>query len=99
MAEYQIDHRCNTAPMYRPFDGDRSGSESPTRVEVDGELFDVAPVRDRPGQYRFTWVSGPNSGYGFSAGTSDGRAMSSAEMDAGIRKFLAQVDPETGYIE
>jgi hypothetical protein len=85
--------------MYRPFGGDRPELEPPTSVEVDGEVFDVAAERDRPGQYRFMWVSGPNSGYGFSVGTSDGRAMSSAEMEAGIRNFLAQVDPETGHIE
>jgi len=73
--------------------------EHPTRVEVDGEVFDVVACRDRPGQYHFTWVSAPNPGYGFSSGNSDGRAMSDADIEASIRNFLAQVDPETGYIE
>jgi hypothetical protein len=72
---------------------------SPTRVEVDGHVFDVAASRNRPGQYHFDWVSGPNSGYGFSVGTSDGREMNNAETEAAIRGFLAQVDPKTGYLE
>ena len=71
----------------------------PTRVEVDGEVFDVAARRDRPGQYQFGWVSGPNPGYGFGVGTSDGGQMSSAEIEDTIRDWLARVDPETGYIE
>ena len=85
--------------MFRPFDGDRPELDPPTSIWVDGEVFEVAAERDRPGQYRFTWVSGPNSGYGFSVGTSDSRPMSNADMEAGIRNFLAQVDPETGYIQ
>ena len=73
--------------------------EPSTRVEVDGEVFDVIARRNRPGQYHFAWASGPNPDYGFSSGTSDGRAMSSADIEASIRDFMAQVDPETGYIE
>ncbi|MDQ1641958.1 MAG: hypothetical protein QOJ90_1309 [Actinomycetota bacterium] len=73
--------------------------EPPTRVEVDGEVFDVAARRDRPGQYHFAWLSGPNPDYGFSSGASDGREMTSADIEACIRNFLAQVDPKTGYIE
>ncbi len=71
----------------------------PTRVEVDGEVFDVAVRRDRPGHYYFDWVSGPNSGYGFVTGISDGRVMGSAEIEESIRNFLSLVDRETGYIE
>jgi len=85
--------------MYRPFPDDGAEQEPGTRVEVDAEVFDVVARRDRPGQYHFAWVSGPNPGYGFSSGTSDGREMGNAEIVASIRNFLAQVDPETGYIE
>lgn len=87
--------------MYRPLSelNEEPEWEPPTRVEVDGEVFDVAAERDRPGQYHFDWVSGPNSGYGFAVGTSDGRTMSSAVIEDAIRDFLAGVDPETGYIE
>ncbi len=86
--------------------------EPPTRVEVDGETVDAVASRDRPGQYHYTWVSGPNPGHGFSTGSShrrvfsthtcvfsDGRAVSSADIEASIRLFLSQVDPEIGYIE
>jgi hypothetical protein len=85
--------------VWRPWTDEEPEVEPPTRVEVDGEVFDVVARRDRPGQYHYTWVSGPNPGYGFSAATSDGRALSNADFEASIRNFLAQVDPETGSIE
>jgi hypothetical protein len=85
--------------VFRPFPDDEAEQEPATRVEVDGELFDVASARDRPGQYHFAWVSGPNPGYGFSSGSSDGPTMSNVELEATIRNFLEQIDPETGYID
>jgi hypothetical protein len=85
--------------VWRPWTGDDAGLEQLPRVEVDGEVFDVAVRRDAPGQYHYTWVSGPNPGYGFSTGNSDGGAMSDADIVAAIRNFLAQVDAETGHIE
>lgn len=72
---------------------------SSVRVEVDGEVFDVVARGDRPGQYDYTWTSGPNPGYGFGSASSDGRASTMADHEAAIRNFLSQVDPETGYIE
>ena len=72
---------------------------APTRLEVDGEAFDVTARRDHPGQYDYTWTSGPNPGYGFSSASSDGRAATTADHEEAIRNFLAQVDPDTGYIE
>jgi hypothetical protein len=44
-------------------------------------------------------VSGPNPGYGFSAATSDGSRLDALQLEDVIRNFLAQVDPETGYID
>ena len=99
MGALQGSVRCQTERMWRPWPDEEAGVEPSTRVEVDGEVFDVVARRNRPGQYHFAWVSGPNPDYGFSSGTSDGRAMSSADIEASIRDFLAQVDPETGYIE
>ncbi|GAA0433518.1 hypothetical protein Acor_07690 [Acrocarpospora corrugata] len=72
---------------------------SSVRVEVDGEVFDVVARGDRPGQYDYAWISGPNPGYGFGSARSDGGASTMADHEAAIRSFLAQVDPETGYIE
>lgn len=69
------------------------------RIEVDGELFEVSERPDRPGQYDFSWLSGPNPDYGFSSASSDGSAMGRGDFEDEIRSFLAQVDPETGYIE
>jgi hypothetical protein len=73
--------------------------QTPIRVTVDGELFEVAASADHPGQYHFAWLSGPNEGYGFSESRSDRKAMSEREIQESIRRFLVQVDPETGYIE
>ncbi|MET7423724.1 hypothetical protein [Dactylosporangium sp. NPDC005555] len=68
------------------------------RLEVDGQVFSVAGRPERPGQYDYTWVSGRNPGYGFSSARSDAAPPTTAEHVAAIRGFLAQIDPETGYI-
>lgn len=92
---------CHSDPVFRSWSEMREEPEwrTPFRIEVDGEQFDVSASRDRPGHYRFDWVSGRNAGYGFSAGSADGRSMRDSEIENAIRSFLAQVDPETGYIE
>lgn len=69
------------------------------RVEVDGQVFEVAERVGEAGQYDFTWVSGADPEYGFSSRTSDGSALSESDLVESIRGFLAQVDPATGYIE
>ena len=69
------------------------------RLVVDGEEFDVRERPDRPGQYDFAWVSGPNAGYGFTSARSDGAPETRAGLQDLIRNFLAQVDPGTGFIE
>lgn len=87
---------------WRPFPTRRLGdpaAEPPVRVSVDGEDFDVTASADRPGQYHYDWVSGPNAGYGFTSASSDGRPSTLADHEECIRNFLEQVDPETGYIE
>ena len=82
--------------MRRPAD---SAAEPPVRVSVDGEDFDVTAAPDRPGQYHYDWVSGPNAGYGFTSASSEGRPSTVADHEESIRNFLEQVDSETGYIE
>ncbi|WP_020391372.1 hypothetical protein [Kribbella catacumbae] len=74
-------------------------TEAPIRIEVDGQVFEVQVSPDLPGQYDFTWLSGPNPGYGFSSRSSDGSVLSTSDFEESIRSFLAQVDPATGYIE
>lgn len=72
------------------------------RVTVDGEVFDVSLSTEHPGQYHFTWLSGPKrpqGGYGFGTRRSDGGALSEHDIQALIRDFLMQVNPDTGYID
>lgn len=104
MSHRRAAHVCSArgtiGPVYRPLpEMHQPEWGPPTRVEVDGEVFEVSASRNRPGQYHLAWVSGPNADYGFSVGTSDGLAISDAETTDAIRGFLAQVNPETGYIE
>ena len=70
-------------------------------------MIDVREMRgddDRPiGRHvlRYTWISGPNDGYGFEHTLSDRLAsdVSRTEMQRQIEFFLAQVDPTTGFID
>ena len=63
------------------------------RLHVDGEDFVVTP---RDGGLDFTWVSGPHDPpYGFSSGAG---SMSGTQMRAAIARFLAEIDPDTGYL-
>jgi hypothetical protein len=86
---------------WRPFPTRRpaTSAEPSVRVSVDGEDFEIQASADRPGQYRYDWISGPNAGYGFTSASSDGRPSTMSDHEAAIRNFLSLVDPETGYIE
>ncbi|WP_228386662.1 hypothetical protein [Ornithinicoccus halotolerans] len=63
-------------------------------LEVDGELFAIRP--EQAGGTGYTWLSGPNPGYGF--GLSPARNLSLDEHRANIRDFLANIDPATGHL-
>ena len=63
-------------------------------VEVDGEVFAIRP--DKQGGTDYTWLSGPNPGYGF--GLSPTRNLSLEEHQGNIRAFLADINPATGYL-
>jgi hypothetical protein len=73
--------------------------ETAIHLEVDGEVFTVAARTGRPGQYDYTWISGRDPEYGFTSARSDGQPSTKAEHMAAIRSFLAQIDPETGYLD
>lgn len=65
------------------------------RIVVDGETFDV----DKQGSSNhLSWISGPNAGYGFAVGRSDGAALTQDQAGAEVRRFLAAIDPATGYL-
>jgi len=74
--------------------------------EVDGESFSLTVSGFG---YEFTWLTGPNPGYGFGGtlvgvGTEVDRAamladlMTDQEATLQIRSFLEQIDPATGYL-
>lgn len=67
----------------------------PTILEVDGEEFELRP--DEYGGTGYTWLTGPKDGYGF--GLSPTTGWSADQHRDNIRSFLAQIDPETGYLE
>ena len=74
-------------------------SPDQVRLTVDGQVFDVSYNPSQPGAYGYSWVNGPNEGYGFGSRRSDHQRSTMSEHEASIRDFLAAVDPETGYIE
>lgn len=63
---------------------------------VEGETFAVRR-REEDGSNHYDWISGPNAGYGFSR-FSGFEPLSEEEHRAGIRGFLAAINPETGYL-
>jgi hypothetical protein len=69
-------------------------------LEVDGELFVVRVVKDPATYYtdtEYSWLSGPNKGYGFGVGGPPNLSLDDHRVR--IREFLAGVDPSTGYLE
>jgi hypothetical protein len=75
---------------------------SSRRLSCDGETFELRS--DQFGATHYTWLSGPNPGYGFTASAILPAATPSTIADTeqhqtNIRRFLAMIDPETGYIE
>ncbi len=82
------------APALRP-ETEGPADVTTHTLEVDGEMF--ALRRNEFNGTDYTWLSGPNPGYGFS--TSPTPDLSLDEHTENIRHFLAMVDPSTGYIE
>jgi hypothetical protein len=82
------------APGLRP---ETEGAADLTSLTLDvaGEMFALRP--NQFGGTDYTWLSGPNPGYGF--GVSPTPNPSLDEHLDNIRDFLAIVDPTTGYIE
>lgn len=68
-------------------------------MTVDGEVFVVRERPDAPGTYDFAWETAPVPPYGFMLASSDRSRSSDEQLRESIRDFLAQVDPETGFIE
>lgn len=62
-------------------------------LDVDGERF---AIRQAGAGTHYDWLSGPNTGYGFSSSGTPDRSVE--EHREHIRVFLAMIDPNTGYI-
>lgn len=65
-----------------------------SQLECDGEIFEARP--DEFGGTHYTWVTGPNPGYGFSLSPTPD---DTEQHRTNIRSFLSMIDPRTGYIE
>jgi hypothetical protein len=81
-------------PGLRP-EPEGKANVTPLMLQVDGEVFALRP--NEFGGTDYTWLNGPNPGYGF--GASPTANLSLDEHMENIRGFLAIVDPTTGYIE
>ena len=76
------------------------------RLVVDGQTFEVTQRVGHPKQYDFTWLSGPNAGYGFSMAlghaTVEGAERPAVDLRAHFERvitdFLTEIDPDTGYL-
>jgi hypothetical protein len=69
----------------------------PVDLVVDGERFVVTRRAGSSGTYDSAWTSHPAS-YGFSIGSNADWQPDRAELAEQIRTFLADIDPETGYL-
>ena len=65
-----------------------------SQIECDGEIFEGRA--DKFGGTRYTWVTGPNPGYGFSVSPTPDDDFAQHRTD--IQSFLVMIDPKTGYI-
>ena len=89
-----------------PAAGPQEDSAPAMRLSCDGEMFELRP--ERSGGTHYTWLSGPNPGYGFTvsaiievteAGISSRENPNIEQHETHIRNFLSMIDPKTGYIE
>jgi hypothetical protein len=69
----------------------------PVELVVDGEKFVVTRRAGSPSTYDFAWTSHPAS-YGFTMATNADWRPDQAELAEQIHSFLADIDPETGYL-
>lgn len=68
------------------------------KLVVDGETFEVTTDPALPGQYHCRWLTGPHD-YGFFIARSDGLVIGEDDLRPAISDFLAEVNPETGYLD
>ena len=69
----------------------------PMELMVEGQHFLVTRRAESPGTYDFDWISHPES-YGFTLAAGDEWRPDHDELAEQIRSFLAEIDPDTGYL-
>ena len=78
--------------------GDRRRPQPATLV-VGDEQFTARAHPEQPGAWHLTWDTGPNPGYGYTTRRSDHHWAEPADLVPGAKAFLAEIDPDTGYLE
>jgi hypothetical protein len=64
-----------------------------SHLQCDGEIFETRA--DEFEEPHYTWVTGPNPGYGFSVSPTPDDIE---QHRTNIRSFLSMIDPRTGHI-
>jgi hypothetical protein len=77
---------------------ERPAYDDVRELTVEGERFRVARRSGEPCTYDYTWLTGPNDGYGFTTSMTLEHTMSDAEHEEALRDFLSGIDPATGYL-
>ncbi|SHN27484.1 hypothetical protein [Cryptosporangium aurantiacum] len=67
------------------------------RFTVDGHDWIVRERVGQHGVYDYEWLTGPNT-YGFT-GAASGGTIDEDDMKVAIADFLAEINPETGYLD
>jgi hypothetical protein len=77
---------------------ERPSYDDVRELTVDGERFRVARRSGERCTYDYTWLTGPNDGYGFTSSMNLEHMMSDTEHEEALRAFLSGIDPATGYL-
>jgi hypothetical protein len=70
----------------------------PVRITVQGQEFSVHTRPGEPGVYDYFWTNHPE-GYGFTSAGDPQYPVSRDEMEQGIVSFLAEINPDTGFLD
>ncbi|PLC12845.1 hypothetical protein AUQ48_12150 [Kocuria flava] len=70
----------------------------PVRFTVQGQEFTVRARAGEPGVYDYFWTNHPE-GYGFTSAGNPSHPVSREEMERDIISFLAEINPETGFLD
>lgn len=70
----------------------------PVRITVQGQNFTVRARPGEPGVYDYDWTNHPE-GYGFTSAGNPQYPVSHEEMERAIISFLAEINPDTGFLD